>query len=65
MGAVTGRATRYAIGYERFDDVVAKGKAEPVETWLATEVLSAPAERPERLGRFVARDREIEIVRSV
>jgi class 3 adenylate cyclase/tetratricopeptide (TPR) repeat protein len=65
VGAETRRATRYAIGYERLEDVIAKGKAAPVEAWLATEVLSAPAERPERPGRFVGRDRELEIVRSV
>ena len=65
VGAETRRATRHAIAYEELPASVAKGKASPVETWLATGVISEPAERPETLGRFVGRARELDLIRSV
>lgn len=64
VGAETRRATRHAIAYEELPASVAKGKALPVETWLATRVVSEPAERPETLGRFVGRERELDLIRS-
>jgi class 3 adenylate cyclase/tetratricopeptide (TPR) repeat protein len=65
VGAETRRATRHAIAYEELPPSVAKGKASPVETWRATEVISEPAVRPERLGQFVGRTRELDLIRSV
>ena len=64
-GAETRRATRHAIAYEELPASVAKGKAAPIETWLATRVISEPAERPETLGPFVGRTRELDLIRSV
>jgi len=64
VGAETRRATRHAIAYEALPAVVAKGKAEPVEAWVATGVISEPAERPATLGRFVGRRQDLEIIRS-
>lgn len=43
VSAETHRATRRAIHYEALPPVAAKGKAEPVETWLALGPVSAPA----------------------
>ena len=64
VGAETRRATRHAIAYDELPASIAKGKAAPVETWLATRVISDPAERPETLGRFVGRERELDLIRS-
>jgi len=65
VGAETRRATRHAIDYEELPPSVAKGKASPVETWRATRVIPEPAVRPEPLGRFVGRTRELDLIRSV
>jgi class 3 adenylate cyclase/tetratricopeptide (TPR) repeat protein len=65
VGPETRRATRHAVAYEELPAVHAKGKAAPVEAWLATHVISEPAERPETLGPFVGRSRELDLIRSV
>jgi class 3 adenylate cyclase/tetratricopeptide (TPR) repeat protein len=65
VGADTRRATRHAIEYEALPAVVAKGKTEPIEAWLAVKVVSEPAERPATLGPFMGRRRELEVIRSV
>ena len=65
VGIETHRATRHVIEYEPLSAVVAKGKAAPVETWLAVRAVGAPAERPGSSGRFVGRHRELELIRSV
>jgi class 3 adenylate cyclase/tetratricopeptide (TPR) repeat protein len=65
VGAETRRATRHAIAYEELAPLRAKGKAAPVEAWLATRVVSEPAARPERLGPFVGRARELDLIHSV
>ena len=57
------RATRSST--RPLPPVDAKGKAEPVEAWLAVRPLVEPAERPARLGPFVGRARELDVVRSV
>src|ERR1043165_2894190 len=46
VGADTYRATLQTIRYEPLDAVDAKGKAEPVEAWLAIEPSAAPPPRP-------------------
>jgi class 3 adenylate cyclase/tetratricopeptide (TPR) repeat protein len=65
VGAETYRATRGVIGYEPLDPVVAKGKAEPVEAWLAVAPTAAPSERPGSVTPFVGRDREMALIGSV
>jgi class 3 adenylate cyclase/tetratricopeptide (TPR) repeat protein len=65
VGAQTYRSTRGVIEYEQLEPVVAKGKAEPVEAWLAVAPMAAPAERPAGVTPFVGRDREMSLVGSV
>ena len=65
VGAETRRATRHAVAYEQLPALDAKGKAAPVDLWLATRVISEPAHRPEWSGRFVGRSRELDLIRSV
>ena len=65
VGVETHRATRHVIEYEALPAVVAKGKAAPVETWLAVRAVGEPAERPGSSGPFVGRHRELELIRSV
>jgi class 3 adenylate cyclase/tetratricopeptide (TPR) repeat protein len=65
VGDETYRATRNAIGYEPLDPVAAKGKADPVQAWLALEPLGAPAERPIAAHPLVGRDREVELMGSL
>jgi class 3 adenylate cyclase/tetratricopeptide (TPR) repeat protein len=65
VGDETYRATRNAIGYEPLDPVEAKGKAEPVQAWLALEPLGGPAERPIAAHPLVGRDREVDLMRTL
>src|SRR5436305_8025955 len=65
VGIETYRATRTAIRYDELEPVAAKGKAEPVEAWLAVEAATAPADRPLRTTPLLGRDREVELLRSV
>jgi class 3 adenylate cyclase/tetratricopeptide (TPR) repeat protein len=65
VGAETYRATRQTIRYEQLDAVAAKGKADPVEAWLAVEPLAGPADRPLGGAPLIGRDRELELLRSV
>jgi class 3 adenylate cyclase/tetratricopeptide (TPR) repeat protein len=64
VGGETHRATRNVIHYEPVDPVTAKGKAEPVEAWLAVEPLQAPADRPLALRPLVGRGYELDLVSS-
>jgi class 3 adenylate cyclase/tetratricopeptide (TPR) repeat protein len=65
VGRETYRATRHTIRYETSAAIDAKGKAEPVEAWLAVEPSTAPAERPLASTALVGRDRELELMASV
>jgi class 3 adenylate cyclase/tetratricopeptide (TPR) repeat protein len=65
VGAETQRATRHAIRYEAVAAVDAKGKAEPVEAWLAVEPSTAPAERPLAPTALVGRERELDLMQSL
>src|SRR5439155_16595047 len=65
VGAETYRATRHAVRYEGAAPVDAKGKAEPVEAWLAVEPALATAERPLGSAEIVGRARELELLRSL
>ena len=65
VGAETYRATRHAIRYDLVERVEAKGKADPVEAWVAVEPLLAPAERPLAKTMFVGRSNELELMSSI
>jgi class 3 adenylate cyclase/tetratricopeptide (TPR) repeat protein len=65
VGEDTHRATRHAISYEALESVQAKGKAEPVQAWLALEPVGGPAERPMAAHPLIGRDRELELMRSL
>jgi class 3 adenylate cyclase/tetratricopeptide (TPR) repeat protein len=65
VGAETYRATRHAIGYDSVGAVDAKGKAEPLTAWLATEPRVSPGERSSTVGGLVGRVRELDLVRSL
>ena len=62
VGEVTYRATRGSIEYVSAEPVSAKGKAEPIATWLAVR-----ATTDERLlsSTFVGRTRELSLLRDV
>jgi predicted ATPase len=64
VGRETYAATHTAIEYEASEPVRAKGKAEPVEAWVALRPLHPTGER--RLsGQLVGRNRELEVLRGV
>ena len=65
VGAETQRATRHAIEYEALPAVDAKGKAEPVEAWLAVRVALGALGAAGAAGPFVGRARELDVIRSV
>jgi class 3 adenylate cyclase/tetratricopeptide (TPR) repeat protein len=65
VGEETHRATKHAFRYERHEPVQAKGKAEPLEAWLAIAPAVEPAERPIAATPLVGRGRELELVRSL
>jgi class 3 adenylate cyclase/tetratricopeptide (TPR) repeat protein len=65
VGEETYRATRHAIRYEPLDAIAAKGKAEPVQAWLAVEPSAAPAERPLGAAPLIGRQSELELLQSV
>ena len=65
VGDETYRATRHVIRYEPVPAVEAKGKADPVDAWLAVEPLLAPAERPLAVRPLVGRSYEVELMSSV
>jgi class 3 adenylate cyclase len=64
VGAETHRATRDAIVYEPLDPVVAKGKADAVEAWLAVEASTPVGERRASRAPLVGRTRELEVLRG-
>ncbi len=64
VGRETYRTTRDAIEYESAAPVEAKGKAEPVEAWLAVRPLHAAGERRQS-GDLVGRGRELEVLRGI
>jgi class 3 adenylate cyclase len=64
VGRETWLATRDAIEYEQSDPVVAKGKSQPVEAWLARRALGPAGERPQA-SSFVGRTRELAMLQEV
>jgi class 3 adenylate cyclase len=64
VGSETYATTRDAIGYEPAAPVEAKGKAEPVDAWIAVRPLHAAGERRQS-GDLVGRGRELEVLRGI
>src|SRR3954471_18959060 len=64
VGAETYAATRDAIEYEPMDAIRAKGKAEPVEAWVALKPKRAAGER-QHSGALVGRTRELDVMRGI
>jgi class 3 adenylate cyclase len=65
VGEETYRATRHVIRYRELEPIDAKGKRDPVETWLALEPIGAPAERPATTAPLVGRSRELSLLDSI
>lgn len=63
VGAEAYRATRDVIVYAPTTPVDAKGKAQPVEAWIALRAASDPGDR-RMSGRLVGRTHELEILRG-
>ena len=64
VGAETYATTKDAIEYERAEAVQAKGKALPVEAWVAIRPLHAAGER-QLSGTLVGRGRELDLLRGI
>ena len=64
VGQATYAATRHCVRYTDLGPFVAKGREEPVDAWVAEEVLLPPGARPNR-GRtpLVGRDAELGLLR--
>jgi class 3 adenylate cyclase len=62
VGADTYEGTRHVITYEPVPAVIAKGKSEPVEAWLAIAATAAPGERPLTGSPLVGRARELQLL---
>jgi class 3 adenylate cyclase len=65
VGAETHRLTRDAIVYEMVEPVIAKGKAAPVEAWLALEASVPVGERRGARAPLVGRTRELDVLRGI
>ncbi|MDX6506463.1 MAG: hypothetical protein QOG06_1107 [Gaiellaceae bacterium] len=64
VGAETYATTKDAIEYEAAEPVLAKGKTDPVEAWVAVRPLHAAGER-KLSGALVGRTRELEVLRGI
>jgi class 3 adenylate cyclase/tetratricopeptide (TPR) repeat protein len=64
VGRETYATTREAIEYEPAEPVEAKGKAEPVEAWVAVRPLHAAGERRQS-SDLVGRSRELDVLRGI
>ena len=65
VGAETHRLTRDSISYEPLAPIEAKGKAAPVEAWLALDAAAAIGERRLARAPLVGRGRELEVLRGI
>src|SRR5579862_644830 len=65
VGDETYAATRDAIEYEQAEPVVAKGKTEPLESWLAQRAQSHAGERRLSRAPLVGRGRELAVLGGV
>ncbi len=64
VGETTYRATRHVIDYEQADDVVAKGKSEPLAVWEALAPRSRPTIETVSAAPLVGRKDELELLVS-
>jgi class 3 adenylate cyclase len=62
VGRETHAATRTAIAYATAAPVIAKGKAEPIEVWLALRAAAPAGERALSAAALVGRERELELL---
>lgn len=63
IGPETWAATRLAVRYESLGGVPVRGREEPVQAWLAREVVTMPGRRPHRRrGPIVGRESEIAVL---
>ena len=58
VGEGTYRATRTVVEYDAADPVVAKGKSEPVRSWIARGVRTSPGERTHNTAPLIGRVHE-------
>jgi class 3 adenylate cyclase/tetratricopeptide (TPR) repeat protein len=65
VGAETYRLTKQAFRYEALSPVVAKGKREPVATWLVEEPLASSQSGSELTAPLIGRSHEMILMRSV
>lgn len=60
VGPGTWAATHDVVRYESLGGVRARGREEPVQAWLAREVMAAPGSRPRRFrGPLIGREAEM------
>ena len=62
VGRETHAATRATIAYATAAPVIAKGKAEPIEVWLALRAAAAAGERTLSSAALVGRERELDLL---
>ncbi|HEX6762865.1 MAG TPA: AAA family ATPase [Gaiellaceae bacterium] len=65
VGGATYRATRDAIEYRPAAPVVAKGKEQPVETWIAVRAVTEAGLRPVASAGIVGRRLELAVLSSL
>jgi class 3 adenylate cyclase len=65
VGEETYLTTRNAIEYAQADPVIAKGKEQPVEAWLAVRTITAAGQRPVSNLSIVGRTFEIAILNAL
>jgi class 3 adenylate cyclase len=66
VGEETYASTRASIEYQPgFEPVKAKGKAEPVQAWLALRASAPAGERPLSPIPIVGRERELEVLKGI
>ncbi|MEA2459879.1 MAG: hypothetical protein QOH90_56, partial [Actinomycetota bacterium] len=64
VGEETWRATRDEIDYERNEDVVAKGKTDPLPSWIALHAKTSESEHGAS-STFVGRGRELAMLANI
>ncbi len=65
VGEQTYRATRAAIAYEPSEPVVAKGKEQPIQAWIAIRPTTEVGTRPSADTGMVGRDFELAILEAI
>jgi class 3 adenylate cyclase len=65
VGEMTYVGTRDVIAYEKTEPIVAKGKAAPVNAWVATHALTPAGQRATRDLRMVGRMSELRLLAAI